>query len=104
MSTELRNDAKRQITRSLQEHGYPTYAKLASLFDINLTADPSVVGFMEPGKARIVLNKDLSIDQVSTIIRHEILHEYLTHAIRAERLAQKDTKFKKWPNISKIQI
>ena len=96
--TKLEQTAKRQIIRVLQENGYPTYAKLASLFDINLTADPGVVGFMEPGKARIVLNKDLSIDQVSTIIRHEILHEYLVHAIRAERLAQKDTKFKNIPH------
>ena len=34
--TKLEQAAKRQIIRVLQENGYPTYAKLASLFDINL--------------------------------------------------------------------
>ena len=80
MSTELRNDAKRQITRSLQEHGYPTYASLLQPFDIYLTDNPEVIGYMLPSKAKIVLNKYLSENQVSTIVRHEIMHEYLTHA------------------------
>ena len=90
MSTELRNDAKRQITRSLQEHGYPTYASLLQPFDIYLTDNPEVIGYMIPSEAKIVLNKYLSESQVSTIVRHEIMHEYLTHAQRADKLYKSD--------------
>ena len=82
MATTLRNDAKNEIMKILREQGYPTYAKLVSYFDIYLTDDPNVVGYMVPDKAKIVLNGALSINQVSTIIRHEILHEYLDHAMR----------------------
>ena len=82
MATTLRNDAKNEIMKILREQGYPTYAKLVSYFDIYLTDDPKVVGYMIPDKAKIVLNAGLSINQVSTIIRHEILHEYLDHAMR----------------------
>ena len=82
MATTLRNDAKNEIMKILREQGYPTYAKLVSHFDIYLTDDPNVIGYMVPDKAKIVLNAGLSINQVSTIIRHEILHEYLDHAMR----------------------
>ena len=82
MATTLRNDAKNEITRRLRAQGYPTYAKLVSYFDIYLTDDPQVIGYMIPGEAKIVLNEKLSINQVSTIVRHEILHEWLTHAQR----------------------
>lgn len=92
MATIKRDDAKEQILDILREQGYPTYARLADLFDIYLTDDPEVIGYMVPGKAKIVLNKDLSIDQVSTIIRHEILHEYLTHAERKAALLDKESK------------
>lgn len=85
-NTVLREDAKRQIIKVLREQGYPTYARLLGYFDVYLTDDPEVVGYMIPGKAKIVLNKNLSIDQVSTIVRHEILHEYLTHAARADKV------------------
>ena len=71
--------AKEQIIKVLQTTGYPTYASLLDLFHVNLTEDPNVVAYMEPGKGRIVLNSGLDINQVSTIVRHEILHEYLNH-------------------------
>ena len=71
--------AKEQIIRILQTTGYPTYASLLDLFHVNLTEDPNVVAYMEPGKGRIVLNSGLDINQVSTVVRHEILHEYLNH-------------------------
>ena len=82
MATTLRNDAKQEIINILRKQGYPTYARLVDLFDIYLTDDPNVVGYMLPGQAKIVLNQSLSINQVSTIVRHEILHEYLTHGPR----------------------
>lgn len=85
MALTLRNDAKAQIINLLRKQGYPTYARLVDLFDIYLTDDPEVIGYMVPGKAKIVLNKDLNIDQVSTIVRHEVLHEYLTHGPRQQR-------------------
>ena len=77
--------AKEQIIRKLRSEGYPTYARLFDLFDLNLTDNPNVVGYMLPGKAKIVLNENLSIDQVSTIVRHEILHEWLSHGPRGEK-------------------
>lgn len=77
--------AKEQIIRKLRSEGYPTYARLFDLFDLNLTDNPDVVGYMLPGKAKIVLNENLSIDQVSTIVRHEILHEWLSHGARGEK-------------------
>lgn len=77
--------AKEQIIRKLRSEGYPTYARLFDLFDLNLTDNPDVVGYMLPGKAKIVLNENLSIDQVSTIVRHEILHEWLSHGPRKEK-------------------
>ena len=40
---------------------------------------------MVPDKALIVLNQGLSIKQVSTIVRHEIMHEFLEHAMRREK-------------------
>jgi len=40
---------------------------------------------MVPDKALIVLNQNLSIKQVSTIVRHEIMHEFLEHAMRREK-------------------
>lgn len=71
--------AKQQIIKILREQGYPRYAKLVSLFDIYLTDDPNVIGYMVPGKAKIVLNEGLNIYQVSVIVRHEVLHEFFTH-------------------------
>ena len=71
--------AKQEILKQLGKEGYPTYANLLDLFHVNLTSDPGVVAYMEPGKGRIVINRGLDIEQVSTIVRHEILHEYLNH-------------------------
>ena len=85
MAVTLNNSAKNQIMRVLREEGYPSYAKLLDLFDIYLTDDPEVIGYMVPDKAKIVLNKDLSINQVSVIVRHEILHEYFTHHARTQK-------------------
>lgn len=82
--TYLEQAAKSQIIKKLREQGYATYARLFNLFDLQLTDNPDVIGYMIPGKAKIVINKNLNINQVSTIIRHEILHEYLSHGLRAQ--------------------
>ena len=93
MMTKLERFAKAKLQDILNKQGYPTYSKLLDSFDINLTGDPSVIGYMIPNKGVIVLNKSLDMDQVSMVVRHEILHEYLTHAIRAEKHLGAD-KFK----------
>lgn len=85
MAITLRNDAKSEIIKILRKQGYPTYARLVDFFDIYLTDNPEVIGYMIPDQAMIVLNKELNIDQVSTIVRHEVLHEYLTHGPRQQK-------------------
>ena len=82
MAVTLSKGAKKQIIKKLREQGYATYARLLDLFDVYLIDDPNHIAYMIPGKAKVVFNKDLSIDQVSTLARHEILHEYLTHMER----------------------
>ena len=81
---------KDYLITAMSEKGYPTYAQLLGYFDLNLTADPNVAGFMEPGKGRIVLNRTLEFEQVDVIIRHEILHEYLQHQERLLKQLEKD--------------
>ena len=81
--------AKEQIFLILNQQGYRTYASLFNLFDLFLTKDPNVAAYMIPSQAKIVINDGLDIAQVSTIVRHEILHEYLTHEMRLlKHLAQ----------------
>lgn len=74
--------AKEYIINKLSRQGYPTYAKLLNDFDVNLTNNDDVIAFMEPSKGRIVINRGLDDDQVSVVIRHEILHQYLQHEMR----------------------
>lgn len=102
MALEKRQDAKDEIFDLLREQGYPTYARLFDLFDVYLTDDPGVVAYMIPQKAVIVLNKMLSPKQVSTIVRHEILHEYLTHYEREEIFHQEHPTYKRNPEVSNI--
>lgn len=82
MMTQIEKKAKRILIKKLSEEGYRTYANILGLFDIHLTSDPSVVGYMNPGKGSITVNRGLDMDQISVIIRHEILHEYLDHIKR----------------------
>lgn len=76
---------KQEVHRILAEQGYPTYAHLFDMFDLHLTNDPNVIGYMIPSKAVITVNENLDLEQVSVIVRHEILHEYLNHAARMEK-------------------
>ena len=81
--------AREQLIKKLRSQGYATYARILSLFDVYLTEDPNIVAYMIPNKATIAINKNLNIDQVSTIIRHEILHEYFNHQVRELDLLKK---------------
>lgn len=94
--------AKKQLMKKLSEEGYPTYAELLDLFDVHLTADPKVIGYMIPDKGVIVLNKNLDIDQVSTIVRHEILHEYLSHQLRMRKHLGADAYDNRSPTIHQL--
>lgn len=73
---------KDQLCDLLGQNGYKTYAHLFSKFALHLTEDPETIGFMVPDKGIICLNRNLKPEQVSTIIRHEILHQYLNHGKR----------------------
>ena len=97
--TKLEISAKNQITNILNKQGYPSYAKLLSFFDINLTDDPTVIAYMLPSKAIIVLNKNIDRNQVSVLVRHEILHEYLNHLRRMEKKFGKDVWDKRTPQM-----
>lgn len=87
--------AKQEIIHILNEQGYSRYADLLELFHVNFTHDPDVIAYMEPSKGRIVINAGIhDADQISLLVRHEILHEYLDHMLRMERHVGKD----KWDN------
>lgn len=93
---------KLQIIDALRKEGHPTYGELLELFDVYITHDPNVVGYMLPGKAKIVLNGGLDIDQICTITRHEIMHEYLVHAMRDAEFIKKHPEYIADHNISNI--
>lgn len=80
---------KQEIYKKMASTGYPTYANLFSLFDLHLTEDPGVVAYMVPEKAEITINENLDIEQASTVVRHEILHEFLDHMKRYQRIPNK---------------
>lgn len=65
----------------LNEEGYPKYATLFNYFDLRLTKR-DVIGYMVPAEGYIVLNENLEQDQVSVVVRHEILHFFLNHEKR----------------------
>lgn len=96
--------AKKQLKNKLREQGYATYARLLDLFDVYLTDDPNQIAAMVPKKAVIIMNKNLNIDQVSTLVRHEILHEYLAHKQRQERYHTSNPKWGKGDNPAFHQI
>lgn len=78
--------AKEFIIRKLYEDGYAPYAKLMKEYSVRLTNNNKYVAFMEPSKGRITINRGLDEDQVSVVIRHELMHFYLQHE---ERLLNK---------------
>lgn len=88
--TRKEKASKWWIIKKLSKEGYVTYARLLENFDLNITDDPNVVAYMEPGKGRIVINSELDEDQVSVACRHEILHQFLEHEKRLlDNLAKK---------------
>ena len=82
--TEEELATKDQLFDLLGKQGYKTYAQLFDKFALHLTEDPEVIAYMVPDKGIIVINRFLLLRQVSTILRHEILHQYLEHGKREE--------------------
>lgn len=80
--TKVEKASKIWLERKLSEEGHPRYAELLSDFDLHLTSDPSVVGYMNPKTGAITVNKGLDEDQICVVIRHEILHWFLKHEKR----------------------
>ena len=94
MMTKEERLAKNIILKKLAEDGYGsnantgnkiTYTYLLNFFDIHLTSDPQTIAYVRFDKAEITINRNLDIDQVSFVIRHEILHQYLEHSKRFEQ-------------------
>lgn len=99
--TQLEHAAKNQIIDILNQQGYPTYARLLDKLDvklINVEKNPEAIVYLAVDKATIFLNPNLNIKQISTIVRHEILHEYLTHFARAEKYKELKPENKNLPH------
>lgn len=82
--------AKKEIIQILKKEGYGRYAKLLEHFFVNLTNNPNHIGYLDLRTGVMVLNRGLDIDQVSVVVRHELVHQYLNHVMRLlEHLAKK---------------
>lgn len=90
MMTKEEFAAKQEIIDILRRGGYKTYAELVNLFDINLTNDPDIAAAVDINKARIILNRGVPAESISTLIRHELLHRWLEHNFRLEQHVGKD--------------
>lgn len=65
----------------LSEHGYHSYSKLLSKYHLNMMKGDEL-GYMNPATGTITINSSLPVDYCAFVVRHEIMHFYLKHAIR----------------------
>lgn len=71
------------LIKKLKSQGYLTYAKILREFDVRLLSPNSPsVAYLKPDEGYFAMHPTLSDNQVSMIIRHEILHVYLQHEKR----------------------
>ena len=92
MATMTREElaAKNQIIKILQKEQYGRYAKLMEKFFIELTSRPDIIGAVNLQNGVMILNRGLDESQISVVVRHEIMHQYLDHVNRLiNHLAQK---------------
>lgn len=83
--------AKNQIIKILQKEQYGRYAKLMEKFFIELTSRPDIIGAVNLQNGVMILNRGLDESQISVVVRHEIMHQYLDHVNRLiNHLAQKE--------------
>lgn len=88
------------IMSHLMSNNMPRYARLLALFDLqilppNIMDNGEWIAFMRPEKGIIAINRDViedpnnSMEIISLLIRHEILHEWRDHYKRTiEQLAK----------------
>lgn len=96
--TRYEHSARDYLSDTLAKQGYNTYALLLQKLDFHFTENPNIIGYLNTTDASITLNRNLYTNQLSTIIRHEILHEVLKHAARQLAIIQKGGKFVKIPH------
>lgn len=83
--TKQERATRSAIARYLRQQGYVTYAGLLLQVDLNFHNPPGApfAASMSPKTGTIYLNPTITDKQaVSTLIRHEILHNFLEHEIR----------------------
>lgn len=88
MATSPNNQVKNELIYILSSQGYKPYAQLLSKFYVHVTDNPKTVAAMIPDEHIILINPERlgrSKKAASTAIRHEILHQYLDHALRISR-------------------
>ena len=69
---EKSDAGKKQIKDYLNKNGLTDYANLLDKVTIYLTGDPRVVGYAKPDDNSITLNRELDIDSVAEVVKHEL--------------------------------
>lgn len=82
--TRLERGTRRSLAEYLRKQGYVTYASILLSNDLNFHRPPyPFVAKIDADKRIIYINPNLTDkESLSTIIRHEILHQYLAHQER----------------------
>ena len=69
---EKSDAGKKQIKDYFNKNGLTDYANLLDKATIYLTGDPRVVGYAKPDDNSITLNRELDIDSVAEVVKHEL--------------------------------
>lgn len=83
--TAIERKVKYALIEQLSSEGYPRYAKMLEPFDLKYTNDPNVVAYIDYKSGRVVLNTQLYLSQISFVLRHELLHNFLAHHKRMQK-------------------
>ena len=93
--TNAESDTWAEIYRFLRKQGYVTYAELFSHYKLNFYVPPGgnlFIAAVESGTNRILISPLVRDKKaLSTFIRHELLHDYLKHEVRALKVFAKRT-------------
>lgn len=85
MMTPTERKVKSDLITILNEEGYPRYSLMLKNFDVKLITDEDVVAYIAFEEGRIVVNAKLYLDEISTVVRHELLHHFLAHHPRMKK-------------------
>ena len=69
---EKSDAGKKQIKDYFNKNGLTDYANLLDKVTIYLIGDPRVVGYAKPDDNSITLNRELDIDSVAEVVKHEL--------------------------------